>query len=82
MLQAAIGDRLAFDPFAVTVDDPEERTARPGESFSDADFLGRAFRHRRHGGGTACRTPVIGLSRGAVPEVVEHGVTGFVGADL
>jgi glycosyltransferase involved in cell wall biosynthesis len=30
----------------------------------------------------ACGTPVIGLSRGAVPEVVEHGVTGFVGADL
>jgi glycosyltransferase involved in cell wall biosynthesis len=30
----------------------------------------------------ACGTPIIGLSRGAVPEVVEHGVTGFVGADL
>ena len=30
----------------------------------------------------ACGTPVIGLSRGAVPEVVEHGVTGFVCADL
>jgi glycosyltransferase involved in cell wall biosynthesis len=26
----------------------------------------------------ACGTPVIGLGRGAVPEVVEHGVTGFV----
>lgn len=26
----------------------------------------------------ACGTPVIGLARGAVPEVVEHGVTGFV----
>lgn len=26
----------------------------------------------------ACGTPVIGLRRGAVPEVVEHGVTGFV----
>jgi glycosyltransferase involved in cell wall biosynthesis len=26
----------------------------------------------------ACGTPVLGLSRGAVPEVVEHGVTGFV----
>jgi len=26
----------------------------------------------------ACGTPVIGLARGAVPEVVAHGVTGFV----
>jgi glycosyltransferase involved in cell wall biosynthesis len=26
----------------------------------------------------ACGTPVIGLSRGAVPEVVEQGLTGFV----
>lgn len=26
----------------------------------------------------ACGTPVLGLRRGAVPEVVEHGVTGFV----
>ena len=26
----------------------------------------------------ACGTPVIGLARGAVPEVVEHGRTGFV----
>ena len=26
----------------------------------------------------ACGTPVIGLRRGAVPEVIEHGVTGFV----
>lgn len=30
----------------------------------------------------ACGTPVIGFSRGAVPEVVEHGVTGFVAANL
>lgn len=30
----------------------------------------------------ACGTPVIGLDRGAVPEVVEDGVTGFVCADL
>lgn len=27
----------------------------------------------------ACGTPVLGLRRGAVPEVVEEGVTGFVG---
>jgi glycosyltransferase involved in cell wall biosynthesis len=26
----------------------------------------------------ACGTPVIGLRRGAVPEVVQHGVTGYV----
>jgi glycosyltransferase involved in cell wall biosynthesis len=26
----------------------------------------------------ACGTPVVGLRRGAVPEVVEHGVSGFV----
>lgn len=26
----------------------------------------------------ACGTPVIGLRRGSVPEVIEHGVTGFV----
>lgn len=26
----------------------------------------------------ACGTPVLGLRRGAVPEVVEHGVSGFV----
>ena len=26
----------------------------------------------------ACGTPVVGLRRGAVPEIVEHGVTGFV----
>lgn len=30
----------------------------------------------------ACGTPVLGLSRGAVPEVVEHGVTGFVESDI
>jgi len=29
----------------------------------------------------ACGTPVLGFGRGAVPEVVEHGVTGFVCAD-
>ena len=29
----------------------------------------------------ACGTPVIGLARGAVPEVVDHGVTGFVCRD-
>jgi glycosyltransferase involved in cell wall biosynthesis len=26
----------------------------------------------------ACGTPVLGFARGAVPEVVEHGITGFV----
>jgi glycosyltransferase involved in cell wall biosynthesis len=30
----------------------------------------------------ACGTPVLGLARGAVPEVVEHGVTGFVEKDI
>jgi glycosyltransferase involved in cell wall biosynthesis len=30
----------------------------------------------------ACGTPVIGLRRGAVPEVVEDGVTGFVCATV
>jgi glycosyltransferase involved in cell wall biosynthesis len=30
----------------------------------------------------ACGTPVLGLNRGAVPEVVEHGVTGFVARSL
>jgi glycosyltransferase involved in cell wall biosynthesis len=30
----------------------------------------------------ACGTPVIGFGRGAVPEVVEHGVTGFVESSL
>jgi glycosyltransferase involved in cell wall biosynthesis len=30
----------------------------------------------------ACGTPVLGLARGAVPEVIEHGVTGFVSEDL
>jgi glycosyltransferase involved in cell wall biosynthesis len=30
----------------------------------------------------ACGTPVIGTRRGAVPEVVEEGVTGFVGEDV
>lgn len=30
----------------------------------------------------ACGTPVIGLARGAVPEVVEDGVTGFVRDDI
>jgi glycosyltransferase involved in cell wall biosynthesis len=30
----------------------------------------------------ACGTPVLGLSRGAVPEIVEHGVTGFVAEDV
>ncbi|UTI64366.1 glycosyltransferase family 4 protein [Paraconexibacter antarcticus] len=29
----------------------------------------------------ACGTPVLGTARGAVPEVVEHGVTGFVAED-
>jgi glycosyltransferase involved in cell wall biosynthesis len=26
----------------------------------------------------ACGTPVIGLRRGSLPEIVEHGVNGFV----
>ena len=30
----------------------------------------------------ACGTPVIGFPRGAVPEVVDHGITGFVEPDL
>ncbi|MDP3620179.1 MAG: glycosyltransferase family 4 protein [Ramlibacter sp.] len=30
----------------------------------------------------ACGTPVLGLRRGAVPEVVEHGVSGFVADDM
>jgi len=30
----------------------------------------------------ACGTPVLGLDRGAVPEVVDNGVTGFVTADM
>jgi len=30
----------------------------------------------------ACGTPVLGLSRGSVPEVVQHGVTGFVERDI
>jgi glycosyltransferase involved in cell wall biosynthesis len=30
----------------------------------------------------ACGTPVIGWRRGSVPEVIEHGVTGFVVDDV
>lgn len=30
----------------------------------------------------ACGAPVIGLARGAAPEVVEHGVTGFMAAGV
>jgi glycosyltransferase involved in cell wall biosynthesis len=30
----------------------------------------------------ACGTPVVGLSRGAVPEIVEDGITGFVRDDV
>jgi glycosyltransferase involved in cell wall biosynthesis len=30
----------------------------------------------------ACGTPVLGLARGAVPEVVENGVTGFISNDV
>lgn len=30
----------------------------------------------------ACGTPVIGIGLGSVPEVVEHGVTGYVAASL
>lgn len=30
----------------------------------------------------ACGTPVVGLNRGAVPEYVEHGVTGYVADDV
>jgi glycosyltransferase involved in cell wall biosynthesis len=30
----------------------------------------------------ACGTPVIGLRRGAIPEVVDHGLTGFVCDDV
>jgi glycosyltransferase involved in cell wall biosynthesis len=29
----------------------------------------------------ACGTPVIAFDRGSVPEIIEHGVTGFVVAD-
>jgi glycosyltransferase involved in cell wall biosynthesis len=27
----------------------------------------------------ACGTPVIGTARGSAPEIIEHGVTGFLG---
>lgn len=30
----------------------------------------------------ACGTPVVGFARGAIPEVVDHGITGFIGRDL
>jgi glycosyltransferase involved in cell wall biosynthesis len=30
----------------------------------------------------ACGTPILGLARGSVPEVVDHGVTGFVCDDV
>ena len=30
----------------------------------------------------ACGTPVVALRAGAAPEIVEHGVTGFVADDL
>ena len=30
----------------------------------------------------ACGTPVLALRRGAVPEVLRHGVTGFIGETL
>jgi glycosyltransferase involved in cell wall biosynthesis len=30
----------------------------------------------------ACGAPVLGLAQGAVPEVIEHGVTGFVSDDV
>jgi glycosyltransferase involved in cell wall biosynthesis len=30
----------------------------------------------------ACGTPVLGFARGSVPELIEHGVTGFVVNDL
>lgn len=30
----------------------------------------------------ACGTPILGLARGSVPEIVEHGVTGFVCDDV
>jgi glycosyltransferase involved in cell wall biosynthesis len=29
----------------------------------------------------ACGTPVIAMRRGALPEIVEHGVTGFLAED-
>jgi glycosyltransferase involved in cell wall biosynthesis len=30
----------------------------------------------------ACGTPIIGLARGSIPEIVEHRVTGFVCDDV
>ena len=30
----------------------------------------------------ACGTPVLGLARGSVPEIVEDGVTGFFAGDV
>jgi glycosyltransferase involved in cell wall biosynthesis len=30
----------------------------------------------------ACGTPVLGFARGSVPEVVEHGITGYIGNDI
>jgi glycosyltransferase involved in cell wall biosynthesis len=29
----------------------------------------------------ACGTPVVGMRRGALPTIVEHGVTGFLAGD-
>jgi glycosyltransferase involved in cell wall biosynthesis len=30
----------------------------------------------------ACGTPVIAFRRGSVPEIIEHGITGFIVDDL
>jgi glycosyltransferase involved in cell wall biosynthesis len=30
----------------------------------------------------ACGTPVIAFNRGSVPEVIDHGVTGFITEDV
>ena len=55
----------------------EERSARPRTRASDADLVGGAI-GIVIAEAMACGTPVLGFRRGAVPEIVTDGETGFV----
>ena len=72
------GDRVSY---VGPVDDPAKRRILGGAAALLMPILWEEPFGIVMAEALACGTPVIGLSRGAVPEVIDHGRTGFVCRD-